>query len=150
MPDMRLPAEGGCRCSRLRFRISKPALLTMVCHCRGCQRMSASAFSTSIAVPTDGFAVIAGEPVIGGLHGPEARHHHCDHCKSWVFTRVEPELGFVNGRATLLDDAGWFVPFVETCTSEALPWVRTPARYRFERFPEMSEYGPIVQEFAAR
>jgi hypothetical protein len=150
MPDMVLPAEGGCRCGRIRFRVTKPALLTMVCHCRGCQRMSASAFSTSIAVPSDGFEVIAGEPVIGGLHGPESRHQHCDHCKSWVFTRALPELGFVNVRATLLDDAGWFFPFVETYTSEALPWAKTPARYRFERFPEMDEYGPIAQEFAAR
>ena len=27
---------------------------------------------------------------------------------------------FVNLRATMLDDASWFVPFIETCTKEKL------------------------------
>jgi hypothetical protein len=36
-------------------------LLTMACHCTGCQRMSASAFSLSVAVPSAGFAVKTGE-----------------------------------------------------------------------------------------
>lgn len=39
-----------------------------------------------------------------------------------MFTRIEPEIGFVNVRATMLDDPSWFAPFVETYTSEALPW----------------------------
>jgi len=62
-------------------------LLAMACHCTGCQRMSASAFSLSAAIPTAGFAVLKGEPVLGGLHGA-AHHYFCPHCMSWVFTRA--------------------------------------------------------------
>jgi hypothetical protein len=111
--------------------------------------MSASAFSTTVVVPADGFELIAGEPVIGGLHGEQARHHHCDWCKSWVFTRVVPEQGFVNVRAGALDDPSWFAPFVETFTSEALPWARTGARHSYPQFPAMDQYVPLVAEFAA-
>lgn len=147
MPDWSLPMEGGCRCGKVRFRVTAPPLLTMACHCAGCQKMTASAYSLSVAVPTAGFEVIAGEPVIGGLHHPDARHHHCDWCKSWLFTRIEG-LEIVNVRPTMLDDATWFVPFIESYTSEKLPWATTPARHSFAQFPAMDEYGPLIAEFA--
>ncbi len=150
MPGWTLPMEGGCRCDRLRFRISAAPILTMACHCTGCQHMSASAFSTSIAVPSDGFEILSGEPVIGGLHGEMARHHHCDWCKSWVFTRIVPEPGFTNVRATLLDDPSWYAPFIETYRSEALPWATTPAEHSYDRFPDMADYGRLIEAFAAR
>ncbi len=66
-PD--LPWQGGCRCGQVRLQVTAPPLLTMACHCTGCQRMTASAFSLSIALPAEGLAVTRGEPVIGGLHG---------------------------------------------------------------------------------
>ena len=95
MSDWKLPREGGCRCGRVRIRMTKKPLLTMACHCLGCQSMSASAFSLSIALPIDGLEVVQGETVIGGLHGEPARHHFCDWCKTWMFTRVE-QFGLVN------------------------------------------------------
>lgn len=63
-----LPCNGGCRCEQLRFQATAPPILTMACHCTGCQRMSASAFSLTAMFPTNGFVVTKGEPVIGGLH----------------------------------------------------------------------------------
>ncbi len=50
----------------------------------------------------------------------------------------------------MLDDAAWFAPYVETYTSEALPWAKTGAAYSFAKFPQMEEYGPLVAEFAAK
>lgn len=145
-PD--LPAEGGCRCGRVRFRVTAAPLVTMACHCRGCQRMTASACSLSAAFPAESFEVIAGEPVLGGLHG-EARHFHCGWCMSWLFTRL-PELEwFVNVRATMLDDASWYEPFVESFTSEALPWALVGARYRYAEFPPMEDMEAVLAEYRA-
>ncbi|HXS20401.1 MAG TPA: GFA family protein [Steroidobacteraceae bacterium] len=118
----------------------------MACHCRGCQRMSSSAFSLSVAFPTGGFEVTRGEPVIGGLRNPELRHFFCPACMSWMFTRFLPE--FVNVRATMLDDASWFSPFVETYTSTKLPWVTLPAVHSYPEFPPMEEFPRLVAEFA--
>jgi hypothetical protein len=142
----KLPWSGGCRCGRLRFTISAPPLLAAVCHCRGCQRMSASAFSTTLTVPAAGFAVTEGEPAIGGLHDPDLRHHHCSHCLSWAFTRTP--RGFVNVRATLLDDASWFVPFIEVQTAEKLPWASTPAHHSFARFPDPEAWQVLAESYA--
>jgi len=74
-PD--LPWEGGCRCGQVRFKVSAAPILTMACHCTGCQKMTASAFSLSAAIPSEGFEVTAGAPAIGGLHGAEIHHYFC-------------------------------------------------------------------------
>ena len=148
MSDWKLPWTARCRCERLRMRISEPPILTMACHCAGCQRMSASAFSLSILVTSSGFEVTEGEPVIGGLHGP-SRHFHCAHCKTWAFTRPEGMDGFVNVRATMLEDHAWYVPFVETCRSEGFPWAATGATHSFPNIPPSEVFGPIVAEFQA-
>jgi hypothetical protein len=147
MSDSNVSRDGGCRCGKVRFRISAPPLLTMACHCTGCQRMTGSAFSLSAAIPSDGFLVTKGEPVIGGLHGA-IRHYFCPYCMSWLFTRPEGFDWFVNVRATMLDDVGWFTPFIETCTSEKLPWAITPAVHSFERFPAIEEYGELTEQYA--
>ena len=84
-----------------------------------------------------------------GLHG-EAHHHHCPHCKSWMFTRTDGMDFFVNVRPTLLDDPSWYVPFAETQTAEKLPWATTPAVHSYERFPPMEAYGGLMKEFAER
>jgi hypothetical protein len=149
MTDATLPMTGGCRCGKVRFTITAPALLTMACHCTGCQRMTASAYSLSIAVPTPGFSVTQGEPVIGGLHGDQSRHHHCDWCKSWLFTRIEPDMGFVNVRASMLDDASEYAPFIETYTSEAFPWAKTGAAHSYTQFPPMEAFQALIAEYAA-
>lgn len=103
-----LPLAAACRCEGVRVRITQPPLLESGCHCRGCQRMTGSAFSTTLAVPTPLFEVVAGDVVPGGLHGDEAEHMPCDWCKSWVFTRSRAEMGSVNLPATMLDDPSWF------------------------------------------
>jgi hypothetical protein len=144
-----LPMEGRCRCGQVVVRITAPPLLTMACHCTGCQRMSASAFSLSAAIPSAGFAVAAGAPVVGGLHGA-ARHEFCPHCKSWMFTRPAGMDAFVNLRPTMLDDPAWFSPFVETYTCEKLPWATTPAVRSFEKFPALEDFEGLIKAYAAR
>jgi len=148
MTQPKLPMEGGCRCGQVRFRITAPPILTMACHCTGCQQMSASAFSLSAAVPSEGFEMIQGEPVIGGLHGDDVRHYFCGYCMSWMFTRPVGMDWFVNIRAPLLDDTAWFSPFIETYTSEKLPWATTPATHSFEQFPAFEAYEGLTAEYA--
>ena len=148
MDEWKLPWDGGCRCGAVRIRVTKPPLLAAACHCSGCQSMSASAFSLSLAVPADGFEAIAGEPVLGGLN--RDMHHFCPACMTWMFTRPLGMDWFVNVRPSLLDDHGWFVPFIETWTSEKLPWAATPARHSFETVPELPAFEPLIAEYAER
>ncbi len=147
MVDWTLPREGGCRCGRVRLKVTRAPMVTMACHCTGCQRMSSSAYSLSAAIPADGFAVVEGEPVIGGLHGPDARHYFCGHCMSWMYTRIAGLDGFVNLRPTMLDDTSGIAPFVETYMSEKLAFAETGAPHGFERFPPMDRMPELIEAY---
>ena len=149
MSQPNLPMEGACRCGRVRIRISAPPMLTMACHCTGCQRMSGSAYSLSAAIPTAGFAVTEGEPVVAGAT-PEAGHHFCPDCMTWMFTRPQGIDFFVNVRPTMLEETGWFSPFIETFTSEKLAWAATPAVHSYDKFPPMEDYERLLGDYAAR
>ena len=149
MPANQPQRSGGCRCGRVRFEVDADPLITMACHCTGCQRMTGSAFSLSSLYSSGGFEVTKGEPVIGGLHGP-TRHYFCPHCMSWLFTRPEGMDAFVNVRATMMDDCSSYVPFIETCTDEKLPWAKTPAVHSFQRFPPPDQYPSLLADFAER
>ncbi len=147
-----LPLEGSCRCNRVRFSVSQAPVITMACHCIGCQKMTASAFSLSALIPASAFTVTQGCPVVGGLHGVD-RHYCCPHCMSWLFTRPHGIDEFVNVRATLLDNAADYVPFMETWTSEKLAWASTPAVESFEQLPQPQDFARLLQayaEFSAR
>ena len=110
--------------------------------------MTASAFSLSAAIPTAGFALTQGEPVIGGLHGA-SRHCFCPHCKSWLFTHPEGIDWFVNVRSPMLDTARQLRPFMETWTREKLPWVSTGAVHAFEALPAFEDYEKLTKDYAA-
>ena len=58
-------SAGECRCGKVRLRAEGPPLITMACHCRGCQKLTSSAYSLSALTPEAGFEVTAGEAVVG-------------------------------------------------------------------------------------
>jgi hypothetical protein len=147
MNDWKLPWSAACRCGGVRMKVTAAPIMTGACHCKGCQRMTGGAYSISVMLPTAGFEVVEGEPVIGGLHGA-SRHFHCGHCKSWLFTKPEGMDDMVNLRASMLEDASWFTPFVETCRAEGFAWANTGAKHSFPNIPEMGAWGPLIQEFA--
>ena len=144
--DETLP--GTCRCGRVRIEITAPPIMTSACHCRGCQRMSASAYSLTAMVPAHAFRVAAGDVVRGGAKGPELEHFFCPACMSWMFTRIIGVDDFVNVRPTMFDDPKWTRPFIETMTAEKLPWAETPARHSYAGFPPVEHYERLMEEFA--
>ncbi len=146
---MEIHRTGQCRCGKIRFETSQEPLITMACHCTGCQRMTASAYSLSELYPYAAFEVTAGEPVLGGLRA-ETKHYFCPHCKSWLFTRPEDAGDFVNVRATMMDDANAFQPFIEAYTDEMLPWAVTGATHSFEKFPTADDYPKLLAAYAER
>lgn len=149
MADNTHQNAGQCRCGQVRFEVRSAPLITMACHCTGCQRMTSSAFSLSTLYPSNTFKVTSGAPVIGGLHG-ETHHFFCPHCMSWLFTRPVGMDDFVNVRATMMDDAQLFSPFAETYTNEMLPWAKTTAIHSFEKFPSADEWPKLIEAFAQR
>ena len=51
---------GGCQCGAVRYELSAEPLAIYVCHCRECQKQSASAFGISVIVPAQNFILKQG------------------------------------------------------------------------------------------
>jgi hypothetical protein len=122
-------------------------LVTMACHCRGCQRMSASAFSLSSLYDWGRFEITRGEPVLGGLKAA-TRHYFCPSCMSWLFTRPEGLDAYVNVRSTMFEEAAQHRPYMDTHRREALPGIETGAAARFETVPDEDQFGPLLAAYA--
>jgi len=111
--------------------------------------MTGSAYSLSELYLSAAFRVTAGKPVLGGLRA-ETKHFFCPSCKSWLFTRPEGAGDFVNVRATMMDDARSFSPFIEAFTDEMLPWATTGAAHSFKKFPTADDYPGLLAAYAER
>jgi hypothetical protein len=144
------PLVGSCRCGKTEIEVSAPPIMTAACHCDGCRKMSASAFSLTAMVPTSAFHVTKGEPVKGGAKGPQLDHYFCPDCMTWMFTRIVGMDAFVNVRPTMFDDARLSYPFMETMTAEKLAWVELPVEHSYTGFPPPEDFAKLMQDFAAR
>lgn len=140
MPKISLPIRGSRRCGTIQTPAAKPPIVTAACHRRGCQKMSASAFSLPAIVPAEGFELLAGEPVVG-LHDPARRRHFCGWRISWIFARVAAREGFVTLRSAMFEGGEALRPYMETCASETLAFAQTGAA---ESFPEARDFGRFM------
>ncbi len=148
MTNPKLPLAGTCRCGDVHVEITMAPLLTSACHCKGCQRMSASAYSLTAVIPAKGFAVTKGATERGGVGDGQQSHQFCPRCMTWMFTRIEGFDDFLNLRPTMFEDTSWFSPFIETMTKEKIGWASTPARHSFTEFPPMEDYQSLMAAFA--
>ncbi len=139
--------EGGCRCGEVRFAVRGDPVITFACHCKGCQRMTASAFCLSSLYPADHFERTQGETMLGGLKGAP-RHHFCPSCMSWLFTRPDGMDAFVNVRSTMLDDPASHRPFVDVFLGEGLAWVASGATRGYETMPDEADFGALTAAYA--
>jgi hypothetical protein len=146
MTEWKLPWQASCLCGEIQMQVTAPPMVTMACHCRGCQKLTSGPYSLSMLLPAGGFEVVSGEPVLGALKG-ENQHFYCPSCKTWLFTRPAG-MDLVNLRSVLLDDASWVAPIMETGTAARLSFAQTGAEFSFEGFPDPSEYPVIMQAFA--
>lgn len=112
--------------------------------------MSASAFSLTAMFPAQAFRVVQGDPVPGGAKGDELTHFCCPACLTWMFTRITGLADFVNVRPTMFEDASWFRPYIETWTDARLPCVQVETVHSYPQFPEMDEFGALLEAYAAQ
>ncbi|MEP4036620.1 GFA family protein [Pseudophaeobacter sp.] len=138
MKTLKLPLEGSCLCGSVRVSLSALPLLTLACHCRGCQKLCASAYSLTAMFPADSFS-ITGDLVRGGLRSEGREHYYCRSCLGFVYSRIAGADERVNLRVSVLDDAGALPPYVEVMTDEKQDWAKVSAAYSYSRFPESAE-----------
>ncbi|WP_146344627.1 GFA family protein [Phaeobacter marinintestinus] len=142
------PLTGACLCGSVQVTVTTPPLLTFACHCRDCQKFTASAYSLTTMVASDGFSY-TGDLIKGGLGSEERTHYFCKSCLNFVFSQVAGADHRINLRTSLLSDAASFEPFIELMTDEKMPWARVPAVHSYARHPEsLEELQMLMDEYS--
>lgn len=144
------PFEGACMCGSVQIRITALPMLTLACHCRGCQKFSASAFSLTTMFPSESFSC-TGPLLVGGLKDPDRVHHFCKSCMNFIYSQIKGAEHRVNVRTSVLHNAAMFEPFVEVMTDAKLPWVHVPVTHSFSKHPtSLDELQLLMDEYASQ
>ncbi|MEM7635747.1 MAG: GFA family protein, partial [Pseudomonadota bacterium] len=107
MPLPELPLNGACLCGAVQVTVTAFPLLTLACHCRDCQKLSASAYSLTTMVPSDSFSC-TGELITGGLGSSGRTHYFCKSCLNFVFSKIDGADHRINLRTSVLNEAASF------------------------------------------
>jgi hypothetical protein len=103
------PAEGGCDCKRVRYRMQSPPLVVHCCHCRWCQRETGASFA------------------LNAMIGLGQRIARCPECQVAVWSHYAgagPLIKFV--RVGTLDDPDLLRPDIHIFTESKQPWFTLP------------------------
>ncbi|MEM7664246.1 MAG: GFA family protein [Pseudomonadota bacterium] len=115
---------GGCQCGVVRYRIAADTLTSYVCHCRECQKQSASGFGISVPMFRASLA-IEGEtrswrrPTDSGSH---TDCHFCPECGTRLYHAGANRPGMVTIKGGSLDRADELQPVAHI-------WIRSRQRW---------------------
>lgn len=121
------PAEGGCDCKTIRYRMTRPPMFVHCCHCRWCQRETGSAFVLNALVEAEAVEV-TGTPDVVLTPSESGRGQHiarCPTCRIALWSVYSlPTVRFV--RVGTLDNPDIAPPDIHIYTASKQPWVVLP------------------------
>jgi len=121
-PEAAAGLAGSCLCGEVRYACGAGAKPMGHCHCRTCRKTHASAFSTTLRVPRDGFRWTAGEHLLSYFESsPGKKRFFCSRCGSHLVAAWDHEDEVIL-RAGALDVDPGVRPAVHIWTSEKAPW----------------------------
>jgi hypothetical protein len=136
------PLTGGCQCGAVRYAITAQPLWLFACHCRECQKQSASAFGISLVVRHAAVTLTRGETRTWSRKADSGRTVHCVFCTT-CGTRVWHEregVDVVSIKGGSLDAPLDFSQAIHCWTSRRLPGVVIPSNAR--QFPAEPAVSP--------
>ena len=117
------PAEGGCLCGAVRYRIDLEPKLADICHCAMCRKSAGAPFIAWVAVPSAGFHWTQGKPT-AYRSSKDATRYFCSNCGSQMAMVGGPTPDLVGVLTGSLDEPERFPPTAEGWASVKLSWVK--------------------------
>jgi len=124
------PAEGGCGCGNVRYRMTSKPLFVHCCHCRWCQRESGASFALNAMIEADCVVNLGAEPervLTPSESGAGQVVARCPRCKVAVWSHYAgsgPVVSFV--RVGTVDNPDLLPPDIHIFTASKQPWVVLP------------------------
>lgn len=146
------PAEGGCDCRAVRYRMETAPLIVHCCHCHWCQRESGAAFALNAMIEAARVTDLGQAPVLVQTPSASGRGQliaRCPQCQIAVWSNYAgggAALHFV--RVGTLDDPDVLPPDIHIFTSSKQPWVVLPpgARAVAEYYDRKEVWSPASLE----
>ncbi|MEL7197345.1 MAG: GFA family protein [Pseudomonadota bacterium] len=133
---------GGCQCGAVRYEIAANALSGYACHCRECQKQSASAFGISVPVFRNALTIEGElrEWTRTTDSGNTTSCYFCPKCGTRVFHAGSNRPGLVTIKGGSLDDIAAIPLTAHIWTKRRLDWVELPDDLpQFETQPQTQE-----------
>jgi hypothetical protein len=119
--------NGACLCGSVHYTCDADPIITLLCHCKSCQRTGGAPYSIDVGVPRAAFKV-SGELTSfsdkGDESGMPVSRKFCAKCGSPIVSDLgaTPDLLWI--KAGSLDDTSWLKPQMSIWTESAQHWVK--------------------------
>jgi len=137
--DQFRPADGGCDCRAVRYRMMTSPLFVHCCHCRWCQRETGASFALNAMIEADRVHLLQGDVELVNTpsnSGKGQKIARCPVCRIALWSNYAgagDAVRFV--RVGTLDEPDRFPPDIHIFTSTKQPWVIIPPH-----MPAVEEY----------
>ena len=101
---------GACACGAVRYEVAGDPLLMHNCHCKGCQRLTGSAFKMGSYWPEDSVKIVSGSMTKYSREADSGRtvtSQFCKICGTTVVTIAEAQPGRIGLAVGTFDDTTW-------------------------------------------
>ena len=141
------PAEGGCDCRGVRYRMTAKPLFVHCCHCTWCQRETGAAFALNAMIEADRVELMAGPVDVVNTpsqSGKGQKISRCPVCRIAVWSNYAGAGDAVRFlRVGTLDEPDRFPPDIHIFTASKQPWVvLPPATPAVPEFYDRNKFWP--------
>ena len=120
---------GGCACGSIRYEVNGEPELIHNCHCKGCQRLTGSAFKMGSYWSENAVKIIQGDMMTytrTADSGRTVQSKFCNVCGATVATMAEAQPGRIGLAVGTFDDTTWInLPNNIYCDSKQ-KWLHLP------------------------
>jgi hypothetical protein len=129
--------KGRCRCGKVTYSSAADPVFVGICHCTNCQKMTGSAYSAVVAVPTPTLAVTGTTKRFDdvGDSGKATHRDFCPECGSTVTESADVMPGITMIGIGTLDDPSSVKPAMQIYCDSALPWAQIGDMKAFPKMP---------------
>ena len=140
------PAEGGCSCGNIRYRMKRAPMFVHCCHCLDCQKQTGGAFAINALIEAEEVELLSGEPVAISMSTDSGRPHdifRCPDCEVALWSDYGRRGYLLFLRVSTLDEPHEIRPDIHIFTRTKVPWVGLPGDVpAVEIYYDMNEMWP--------
>jgi hypothetical protein len=126
--NMPAPYTGGCQCGSVRYAVTAEPIRLLACHCKECQRQSASAFGMSMPVKKDSLTVTGLTKQFTRIadSGNAVTGVFCPECGVRIYHVLQSAPDVASIKPGTLDDTRWLRPDLFIWMKSTQGWVPVP------------------------